>query len=149
MAPDSALLANLSYDRPPVDEGDTSLPPTYESAPGVANPLLASINPRVEVGLTRRCVTRPVEKPLDGIQSGFPSYLLVIGTNNPLIDGTSSYDPQRGIGEIKGELVVPKGEVSVFTCGADIQHSVSAKMVSDILRGPIIATGKVYLPSGR
>lgn len=54
-----------------------------------------------------------------------------------------------GHGEVKGTLQVPKDEVTMFTCGAEIGHFVQARIYSQALKRPITVRCRVYLPSGQ
>ena len=90
-----------------------------------------------------------MESPNDGVQNSFSTYMLCLGKNagpDSMIGG--SYDAERGYGEIKGDLRVPRNEKSMFTCGAEIQHGIMLRLFSEQLLRPIIAQTSIFLPSG-
>jgi hypothetical protein len=103
-------------------------------------PLFSQIKPKIEVVLTRRANTRPIERPKNGQPFEFASHILTAGKND---SGTEN----DGIGQVSGLLQVPANEVTAFTCGAEVRHDVAVKVTSPAMRRPIFLKRNVVLPS--
>lgn len=103
-------------------------------------PLFSQIKPKVEVVLTRRALTRPVERPRNGQPFEFASYVLVAGKNETSTE-------QDGVGQVEGVIQVPANEVTAFTCGAEVRYDVGVKLMSPAMRRPIFLKKNVVLPS--
>lgn len=128
------------------DMHNGDLPPLYHA---LSAPLLATVEPRIEVVLNRACYTRPIERINEGTPFRWPSIVLAQGTNDSNLDSTRQENNARlRIGEIRGFLQVPPNEVTMFTCGAEVAHHVQVRMFSPALKRPIFVRARVYLPSG-
>lgn len=72
------------------------------------------------------------------------------GTNEKTPEDADAERTARlGYGEVTGTLKVPKDEVTMFTCGAELSHFVQARVYSQALKRPVTIRCRVYLPSGR
>jgi hypothetical protein len=132
------------------------LPPLYQAS---SAPLLSTLNPRMEVTLSRANRTRPIERQREGTEFAFAPIVIALGKNND--DGPSANNgttasegntrernARTGHNEVSGSIKVPKNEVTMFSCGAEVSHFLQARMYSSALKRPIIVRCKVYLPSG-
>lgn len=119
-----------------------AMSPTSESAfvfqPNA--PLFSQIKPKIEVVLTRRALTRPIERPKNGQPFEFASYILVAGKTEPATE-------EDGVGMVEGIIQVPSNEVTAFTCGAEVRHDVGVKIISPAMRRPLFVKKNVVLPS--
>lgn len=141
-----------AYDAPPPEESaeGSDLPPGYHpdgrrgstDDAALHSGLFAQLKPKLEVTLLRKCHTRPIERVGDGEEWTFPSYTLVQGDNQP----PALLRPGQGV--ITGKLKVPKTEVTMFTCGAEIMHGLGARIIDSQLLRPIYLRADVFLPSG-
>lgn len=102
--------------------------------------MFSQIKPKIEVVLTRRAATRPIERPKNGIPFEFGSIILTAGKNGPVTE-------EEGVGMLSGLLQVPNNEVTAFTCGAEVRHDVGVKLTSPAMRRPIFLKRNVVLPS--
>ena len=133
------------YDRPPDEDEDAyDMPPIYHST--TTNPFMEQVSPKVEITLSRRCKSRPVERPQDGVEHQFPAYVLASAkiADSPPTDG----DLRNGVGTVRGTLQIPAREITTYTCNAEVTYAVHLKFASRALLKPIYAATSVYLPSG-
>jgi len=124
------------------------LPPLYQAS---SAPLLSTVSPRLEVILNRASRTRPIERTYEGQENLWAPMAIAQGKNETpdQSEEVAERNARLGHGEVKGTLIVPKDEVTMFTCGAEISHFIQARVYSQALKRPITVRCRVYLPSGR
>lgn len=151
---DNEFLDGLPMSPPPfegqLEGGGPDLPPLYQSS---SAPLLSTVNPRLEVILNRASRTRPIERSREGQEFQWAPMAIAQGKNDSSSSNPNEDNEERnarlGHGELKGVLQIPKDEITMFTCGAEISHFVQARLFSQALKRPITVRCRVYLPSGR
>lgn len=128
--------------------GGPDLPPLYQAS---SAPLLPTVSPRVEVILNRASRTRPIERKYEGQEFQWAPMAIAQGKNETPEQSEEIIErnARLGHGEMKGVLQVPKDEVTMFTCGAEISHFIQARVYSQALKRPITVRCRVYLPSDR
>lgn len=147
---DNGSLDDIPMSPPPFQGGAApDLPPLYQAS---SAPLLSTVNPRVELVLNRASRTRPLQRTREGQEFHWAPMAIAQGKTNTAHEdneGVAERNARLGHGEVKGTLQVPKDEVTMFTCGAEISHFIQARVYSQALKRPITVRCKVYLPSGR
>lgn len=152
---DDSFIDGMPMSPPPHEDssGGADLPPLYQAS---SAPLLSTVNPRVEVVLNRASRTRPIERLHEGQEFQWAPMAIAQGKSEPPApsagtDGgeEAARQARLGHGEVKGTLQIPKDEVTMFTCGAEIGHFVQARIYSQALKRPITVRCRVYLPSGQ
>lgn len=102
--------------------------------------LFSSVSILSEISLTRRSATRPIEHPRDGRIVQFASYEISKGTSRPV-------RVMDQVGEIGGVVTVPANVYTAYSCGAEVEYGLYAKIKSPSLREALNVRCPVHIPA--